>query len=95
MLHLKLLFADRKQNLMYKNQTVPIVNQHSVFSAFNTQTARHILKTLQYFLYSYDRWVNFFIKASQAPSYSTLRQSPDNTFPVLLTTGLYTYLKYM
>jgi len=38
----------------------------------------------QYFLYIYDRWVKFFIKASQAPSYSRFYQTPANTFAVLL-----------
>ena len=37
-----------------------------------------------YFLYIYDRWITFFMKASQVPSYSNLHQPPAKIFHVLL-----------
>jgi len=63
-----------------------------MLSVFNTQTVRHVLKT-QYYLYIYERCITFFMKISQVPSYNTLYQSPANTFHVLVTSDLYTYVK--
>jgi len=39
----------KKQNKLYKNQNLKIVTQHLVFSVFNTQTVRHVLKSLAIF----------------------------------------------
>jgi len=85
----KMLFADKKQYLMYKNRTVQIKIQHSIcFLYLIHKRYDTFLRTSQYFLYIYDRCITFFMKVSQVPSYSTLHQSPDNTLHLLLKIGL-------
>jgi len=79
---------------MYKNQTLQIAIQHLVcFLYLIHKRYDRFLRLSQYFLYFYDRWVTFFIRASQVPPYSTLHQTPANILHVLLTIGLYTYVK--
>ena len=89
----KTVICWQKTKMMYKNQTLQTVIQHSVcFLHLIHNRYDTILRPSQYFLYIYDRWITFFKKTSQVPSYSTLHQSPANTLHVLLTIGLYTYV---
>jgi hypothetical protein len=81
---------------MYKNQTLQIAIQHLVcFLYLIHKRYETFLKPSQYFPYIYDRCVTFFMKASQVQSYSNLHQSNANSRHVLLTTGLYTDVKYI
>jgi len=65
---------------MYKNQPVQIVIQHSVRILYLIHKRNGTsLRSSQYFLYIYERYITFFKKASQVPSCNTLHQSPANS----------------
>jgi hypothetical protein len=67
-----MLCADKNKFHVQKSNSLNYNSTFSLFSVFNTQTVRHVLKTSQYFLYIYERCITFFTKASHVPFYSTL-----------------------
>jgi hypothetical protein len=93
-----------KLNLMYKNQSVTFVIQHSVcFLYMIHKWYDTFLRLSQYFLYIYHRYVGFFMRASQVPSNATLHLSPANqhlsrianNWPVFLREGYLKHVKHI
>ena len=69
----------------------PLLNPN--WSSPSTASIFFSILLLSIFAIIYDWCIMFSKKASQVPSYTKLHQSPANNLHILLTLGLYTYVK--